>query len=168
MQVNTETLTAKNETSVKTATGRCTLFSQLLVWLPLQKKFLVTQNNTNKHLQCLIRTVYSILIYATEWSNVHMIHWNKLLSHTGKEFPHFNFLECCSLSNPKLWTSKGNSDYNRTKSRSSDQIIWCFLSQKSVPHKLQVMKLQATRTPQIHSMCSAGSVHIWTACLPGA
>lgn len=49
MQANTETLIAKNESSVKTATGRCFVFT-VTVWLPLQKKFLITQNNTNKHL----------------------------------------------------------------------------------------------------------------------
>lgn len=63
----------------------------------------------------MIRILYSILIYVREWPNVHVIHWNKLLNHIGKKFPRFNFLECCSLSTPKRWKSKGNSDYNRTR-----------------------------------------------------
>lgn len=97
-----------------------------------------------------------------------MIHWNKLLNHIGKEFPHFNFLECCSLFTPKLWTSKGNSDYNRTRAEVLTRPFGVQLSQKSVPHKFPVIKLQASRTAQIHSMCSAGSLHIQTGCLPGA
>lgn len=91
-----------------------------------------------------------------------------MLNHTGKEFPHFNFLECCSLSTPKLWKSKGNSDYNRTRAEALTRSFHVQLSQKSVPYKFQVIKLQASRTHQIHSMCSADDLHIWTGCLPSA
>lgn len=138
------------------------------VQLPSQKEFLVTQNNTNKHLQCLIRILYSLLIYVIEWPTVYVIQWNKLLNHTGKEFQLFNFLECCSLSTPKLWKSKGNWDYNRTRAEALTRPFHVQLSQKSVPYKFQVIKLQASRTHQIHSMCSAGDLHIWTGCLPSA
>lgn len=85
-----------------------------------------------------------------------------------KRVPTFQLFIMLFFIYPKLWKPKGNSDYNRTRAEALTRPFHVQLSQKSVPYKFQVIKLQVSRTPQIHSMCNARDLHIWTGCLPSA